>query len=223
VLPADPACRECSGAPFFDARDARRNVHSPQLFRMNKPLFISVFSLIAVSSPGVLLGDDRLDAPGPGYRHQVERFAPKQTEPRPFQLQIMSPFGPVEAYFVDTAASSLNGSNRLDVFPVSALPAPSDFPDFSRPIQVERSAPKETGSRPFQLQIGSPFGPLDSEAAADSLNASNPIHAFMGSSFPAPSDLADFSHPIRLFDAPRAPVSKLLPENSLPISPRKSP
>jgi len=189
---------------------------------MKKSFVLSMISLAVVSSPGVLLGDDRLDAPGPGYRHQVERFAPKGREPRPFQLEIISPFGPLVS---EAAAGSLNVSNPIQEFPGSAaLPAPSDLPDFSQSIEVEQFAPKETEPR-LQIQIISPFGPtklyLEPEAAAGSLNVSEPIQVYPA--LPATSDLPDFSQPIRLFDAPHAPASKLLPDNSPSISPKKSP
>src|SRR4030095_1605704 len=64
---------------------------------MNRLPALAISSIVAVSLPGASAADERLDAPGPGYRQQVERFSPRGVPANPFQPQVGSTLFSVES------------------------------------------------------------------------------------------------------------------------------
>ena len=165
---------------------------------MNRLPALAISSLVAFSLPGASAADERLDAPGPGYRQQVERFSPRGVPANPFQLQIGSTLFSVEVrtseLFSDTAISApgvLFEADRLDV--------PS--PDSSK--QVERFSRNGNGAASFRLKLGQPLAPAEFPARMPTGNTTYFLHAVELPSGIAPLDDFDFSEPIRLFDLPR--------------------
>jgi hypothetical protein len=112
---------------------------------MNRSLIFSVFSFSAIFAPDTLFGSDRLDAPGPGYRHQVERFAPQKMKAKPFQLEVAQPFGPTAAQGIVVPSKASAFSPGIQP---SFTPAVFDSSNFSQPIRLFESPRASGGALP---------------------------------------------------------------------------
>jgi len=209
---------------------------------MNKPLALSMFWILAVSLPGASVADDRLDAPGPGYREQVERFAPRRGQANPFQLQIEPTLFSEESpmivrtneLFSSTAIPApgvLSEAARLEwsvsglrlvgniLFGSKQLDAPE--PDYRQ--QVERFSRNGNGAASFRLELGPLLAPAEFPARMPTGNTAYFPHAVELPSGIASLDDFDFSQPIRLFNLPRTFGVGVAPNASTPAPAKKSP
>ena len=189
---------------------------------MNKPLALSMFGILAVSLPGASVADDRLDAPGPGYREQVERFAPRRGQANPFQLQIGSTLFSVESPMV-VGTSELFSSTAISapgrLFEADRLDALD--PDYRQ--QVEGFSRNGHGAASFRLKLGPALAPAEFPPRMPTGNTAYFLHAVELPSGIAPLDDFDFSQRIRLFDLPRTFGIGVAPSVSPPAPAKKSP
>ena len=54
---------------------------------MKKSLILSIASIAIVSLQGIAVAADHFDAPGPGYRQQIERISPPKDRTVSFRIQ----------------------------------------------------------------------------------------------------------------------------------------
>ena len=186
---------------------------------MNKPLALSMFWILAVSFPGVSVADDRLDAPGPGYRQQVERFSPRGVPANPFQLQIEPAFFSVEVrtseLFSSTAFSAPDALFEADPF---------DAPEPSFREQVAHATSQGAQANPFHLQIELALPSVElpvMDRASEFIQ--HDVGVAESSSRMAPVNTSEFSQPIRLFEVPRVFGLGVAPSVSIPAPAKKSP
>jgi hypothetical protein len=190
---------------------------------MNRLPALAISSIVAVSLPGASAADERLDAPGPGYRQQVERFSPRGVPANPFQPQVGSTLFSVE---------SPDMIRTGELFSLTAISAPDvsfeaerlDAPDPGYSEQVEHLTQRGTQTNSFHLQIelalpSVEFPVMDRTSEFIRLGAS----AAESSSRMAPVNTSEFSQPIRLFEVPRVFGLGLEPSVSAPAPAKKSP
>jgi hypothetical protein len=165
---------------------------------MNRLPALAISSIIAVSLPGASAADERLDAPGPGYRQQVERFSPRGVSANPFQLQIEPTLGSVESPIIVRTS---------ELFSITEISAPGvlfeadrlEAPDPGYREQVERFSRNGNGTASFRLELA----PAEFPARMPKGSTAHFLRAVELPSGIAPLDEFDFSQPIRLFDLPR--------------------
>jgi len=187
---------------------------------MNRLPALAISSIIAVASPRVSVADARLDAPGPGYRQQVERFAPQGAQANPFQLQIGS------TLFSDESSVMVRTS---ELFSTTEISAPDALFEADRlevleldyRQQVEGFYGNDNGAAPFRLELGPPLAPAEFPARMPTNTAY--LHVVELPSGITPLDDFDFSQPIQLFDLPRTFGIGVTPSVSIPAPAKKSP
>ena len=188
---------------------------------MNRLLTLAS-SIIAVSFPGASAADDRLDAPGPGYREQVERFAPRRGQANPFQLQIGSTLFSVESPMIVRTSELF--SNTVISAPGALFEADRlEVPDPDYREQIERATPRgQTNYFHLQIDLALPSVEfLGTDRTSEFIRPGT--GAAESSSRMAPVNTSEFSQPIRLFEIPRVFGLGLAPSESTPAPAKKSP
>ncbi|HEX8312879.1 MAG TPA: hypothetical protein VF614_16265 [Chthoniobacteraceae bacterium] len=100
---------------------------------MNKPLVTSLILFTVALSGSTSLASDILDAPGPGYRQQIERLFPTTNKDISVPLKVGAPI----IHVVPTS------------FPTPTLP----LPHFATPTLLEPSAASPSERNPFSAPI----------------------------------------------------------------------